>query len=59
MGSEDEAQTKAKSDVKREQKKLRTGKGAKAPGLGGGQRVVDTAEESLRELEVIEQKVAE
>ena len=44
LGSEDEAQLKVKSDVKREQKKLRGGKTAKAPGLDGGQRVVDTEE---------------
>lgn len=56
LGSENEEQVKAQSAVKREQKKLREGKTAKAPGLGGGQRVVDTAEESLRELEVIEAK---
>jgi len=64
LGSENEEQVKAQSAVKREQKKLREGslsanRRTKAPGLGGGQRVVDTAEESLRELEVIEQKVAE
>ncbi len=59
LGSENETQVKAKSDVKREQKKLREGKTAKAPGLGGGQRVVDTAEESLRELEVIKAKQQE
>lgn len=59
LGSEDEVQVKAKADVKREQKKLRGGKTAKAPGLAGGQRVVDTTEESLREFEVIQSKLQE
>lgn len=56
LGSENEDQVKAQAAVKRDQKKLREGKTAKAPGLAGGQRVIDTAEESLRELEAIEAK---
>lgn len=59
LGSSEEEVSKAKKAVKLEQKKLREGKVAKAPGLKGGQRVVDTAEESLKELEVIEAKIAE
>ena len=57
MGSENETTLKAKQTEKLRQKKLReSGKTAKVAGMGGGQRVVDTAEESLRELEVIEKK---
>ena len=57
MGSENETALKAKQTEKLRQKKLREGgKTAKVAGMGGGQRVVDTAEESLRELEVIEKK---
>lgn len=56
LGSEEEAQQKAKRSVQLEQKKIREGKTAKAPGLSGGQHVVDTAAESLAELEVIEAK---
>lgn len=56
LGTEAEEAAKAKHSRQLEQKKLRSGKTAKAPGLGGGQRIVDTAEESLRELEIIEQK---
>lgn len=59
LGSSEEEASKSKKAVKLEQKKLREGKVAKAPGLKGGQRVVDTAEESLKELEVIEAKIAE
>ena len=67
IGSQDESDLKAKQAEKLRQKKLRGGHGktlpadrpadrqvTKAPGLTGGQRVVDTAEESLRELEIIE-----
>ena len=69
IGSQDESDLKAKQAEKLRQKKLRGGHGktlsadrpadrqvTKAPGLTGGQRVVDTAEESLRELEIIEKK---
>ncbi|OGC92381.1 hypothetical protein A2899_03385 [Candidatus Amesbacteria bacterium RIFCSPLOWO2_01_FULL_49_25] len=59
LGSENEAEVKAKHQRQLEQKKLRAGlqgKTAKAPGLGGGQRVVDTSEESLRELEEIQKR---
>lgn len=59
LGGAEEEELKTKAAVKREQKKLREGKTAKAPGLGGGQRVVDTTAESLRELEVIEAKKQE
>src|SRR3989344_6197548 len=59
LGTESEDEAKAKHARQLEQKKLRQGKTAKAPGLGGGQRVVDTAEESLAELAVIEATQAE
>ena len=59
LGSSGEDTEKAKKAVKLEQKRLREGKAAKAPGLKGGQRVVDTADESLKELEIIEAKIAE
>ncbi len=58
LGSENEAEIKAKDAVKRQQKKLREGgKTAKAPGLHGGERVVDTAAESLVEYEQIQKKL--
>jgi len=47
LGTETEEAAKAKHARQLEQKKLRQGK---------GQRVVDTTEESLRELEIVEQK---
>lgn len=47
IGSANEEELKKKQSEKLHQKKLRQGK---------GERVVDTAEESLRELEVIEKK---
>jgi large subunit ribosomal protein L1 len=56
LGSEAEEALKKEKAVKLEQKKLREGKGAKAPGLKGGQRVIDTTTESLIELEKIEEK---
>jgi large subunit ribosomal protein L1 len=56
LGSSDEETQKKERAVKLEQKRLREGKTAKAPGLSGGQRVVDTAAESLAELEIIESK---
>jgi hypothetical protein len=56
LGSVDEEAARREKAVKLEQKKLREGKSAKAPGLAGGQRVVDTAAESLIELEKIEAK---
>lgn len=67
IGSENEEELKKKQVEKLRQKKLReSGKTlpagrqvAKAPGLAGGQRVVDTAAESLAELEVIEKKQQE
>ena len=49
LGTESEEAAKAKHARQLEQKKLRQGK---------GQRVVDTTNESLRELEIIEQKTA-
>lgn len=55
IGSAEEEQIKAKKSVKREQKKLRS---AKVPGMGGGQRVIDTTEESLREFEEIQKRTA-
>jgi large subunit ribosomal protein L1 len=58
LGSTEEEASKSKKAVKLEQKKLREGKVAKAPGLKGGQRVIDTASESLKELEIIEAKNA-
>ena len=59
LGTESEDEAKAKHSRQLEQKKLRQGKTAKAPGLAGGQRVVDTAQESLDELAIIEGKLAE
>lgn len=56
LGTESEEQARAKHARQLEQKKLRQGKTAKAPGLGGGQRVVDTSAESLAELEEIEKR---
>jgi len=63
IGSDEENVLKAKKAVKLEQKKLReglpagkAGKTAKAPGLAGGQRVVDTSAESLAELEEIQKR---
>ena len=58
LGSEEETSLKAKKSVKLEQKKLREGKSAKAPGLAGGQRVVDTTAESLAEFEEIQKRSA-
>jgi large subunit ribosomal protein L1 len=65
LGSEQEQDLKAKKAVKLQQKKLReglpagkAGKTAKAPGLSGGQRVVDTAAESLAEFEEIQKRSA-
>jgi large subunit ribosomal protein L1 len=58
LGSEEESQLKNKKAVKLEQKKLREGKTAKAPGLAGGQRVVDTAAESIAEMEEIQKRSA-
>ncbi len=60
IGSANEEELKKKQSEKLRQKKLRaSGKTAKAPGLAGGQRVVDTTVESLAELEVIEKKQQE
>ena len=57
LGSDEEESLRSKKAVKLEQKKIREGKKtAKAPGLGGGQRVVDTASESLAELEEIKKR---
>ena len=56
LGSAEEEALKKEKLVKLEQKKLREGKSAKAPGLKGGQRVVDTSAESLAELELIQSK---
>ncbi|MBI2008309.1 hypothetical protein HYS82_01500 [Candidatus Amesbacteria bacterium] len=50
LGTESEQETKAKHARQLEQKKLR---------LGKGQRVVDTAKESLLELEEIQKRTAE
>ena len=58
LGSEEEQSLKAKKEVKLQQKKLREGKTAKAPGLAGGQRVVDTTAESLAEFEEIQKRTA-
>lgn len=58
MGSAEEEAQKQERAVKLEQKKLRQGKTAKAPGLGGGQRVVDTTAESLAEYEEIQKRSA-
>ncbi len=59
LGSEDEASKKAKREIQLEQKRLREGKElkAKAPGLKGGQRVVDTAAESLIEYDQLQEKL--
>jgi large subunit ribosomal protein L1 len=56
LGSSEEEALKKEKSVRLEQKKLREGKSAKAPGLKGGQRVVDTAAESLVEYEQIQAK---
>ena len=56
LGSENETEAKAKRAIQLEQKRLREGKSAKAPGLKGGQRVVDTASESLIEYETLQAK---
>jgi large subunit ribosomal protein L1 len=58
LGSTNEDEQKAKRAIQLEQKKLREGKTAKAPGLKGGQRVVDTTAETLAEYETIQQKQA-
>ena len=58
LGSSEEEALKKEKTVKLEQKKLREGKSAKAPGLKGGQRVVDTTAESLAEFEIIQAKNA-
>ncbi len=58
LGSENEDTLKKERAVRLEQKKLREGKAAKAPGLKGGQRVVDTTAESLAEFEEIQAKNA-
>jgi len=64
IGSPEELDLKAKHAVKLEQKKLRegrpalAGKTAKVPGLGGGQRVADSTEESLREYAEIQKRQA-
>ena len=50
IGSANEEELKKKAAEKLHQKKLRQGK---------GEQVIDTAEESLRELEVIEKKQQE
>ncbi|MDO8487838.1 MAG: hypothetical protein Q7S31_00790 [bacterium] len=59
LGSEAEETDKTKRSVQREQKKIREGKGTKVPGMGGGQRVADTAAESLAEMEKVEAKIEE
>ncbi|MEK7091037.1 MAG: hypothetical protein AAB887_00835, partial [Patescibacteria group bacterium] len=60
IGSENEEELKKKQSEKLHQKKLReSGKTAKAPGLAGGQRVVDTTAESLAELEIVEKRQQE
>lgn len=59
LGSEDEEKLKAKHQIQAEQKRLREGKTAKAPGLGGGQRVVDTTAETLVEYEKVQEKLSE
>jgi len=56
LGSENETEAKAKRAIQLEQKRLREGKSAKAPGLKGDQRVVDTASESLIEYETLQAK---
>jgi len=58
LGSTNEDEQKAKRAIQLEQKKLREGKTTKAPGLKGGQRVVDTTAETLAEYETIQQKQA-
>jgi large subunit ribosomal protein L1 len=59
LGSAEEEALKQERAVKLEQKKLREGKKTgKAPGLGGGQRVVDTTAESLAEYEEIQKRTA-
>lgn len=58
IGSVDESDDKAKRSRQLEQKKLREGKSAKAPGMGGGQRVVDTTTESLAEYDQLQAKLA-
>src|SRR3989344_1672926 len=59
IGSPEEQDIKSKRATKLEQKKIREGKmTAKAPGLPGGQRIVDTSEESLREYEEIQKRLA-
>jgi large subunit ribosomal protein L1 len=59
LGSAEEEALKKEKAVKLEQKKLREGKGAKAPGLKGGQRVVDTTAESIAEYETVQAKIQE
>ena len=57
LGSQTEEETRAKHARQLEQKKLREHKKtAKAPGLAGGQRVVDTSQESLAEYEEIQKR---
>jgi len=56
LGSENEAEAKSKHQRQLEQKKLR--KTTKAPGLAGGQRVIDTTQESLREYEEIQKRTS-
>ncbi len=56
IGSDQEEQLKAEKAKKLEQKKLREGKSAKVPGMGGGERVVDTTAESMAEMEEIEKR---
>jgi len=59
LGSQTEDEARAKHARQLEQKKLREHKKtAKAPGLGGGQRVVDTSQESLAEYEEIQKRAA-
>lgn len=60
IGSEQESELKSKRTTQLEQKKMRSGipgkKTGKAPGMAGGQRLVDTTEESLAEFDIIEAK---
>ena len=57
IGSSQEQEIKSRRAIQLEQKKIREGKkSVKAPGLAGGQRVVDTTAESLAEYEIIEAK---
>lgn len=59
IGSPQEEELKVKRDIQRQQKKLREGKTAKVSGMGGGQRVVDSSQESLSEYEERQKRLAD